>query len=152
MRRVRRRRADFQAQTARRLVSGNALVVLEDLNVRGMTASAGGTAARPGRMVAQKAGLNRAILDKGWYGLEMSLRNAARTTGARIRKINPAYTSQTCPGCGQVDADFTQEPSGVRVYLLCLHRACGCRRREEHSGRRAWRVQDVEPSRHRPGP
>ncbi|MGW2257975.1 zinc ribbon domain-containing protein [Streptomyces sp. NPDC001780] len=84
---------------------GNALVVLEVLNVRGMTASAGGTAARPGRMVAQKAGLSRAILDKGWYGLEMSLRNAARTTGARIRKINPAYTSQTCPGCGQVDAD-----------------------------------------------
>ncbi|NEC05081.1 hypothetical protein [Streptomyces sp. SID7909] len=116
--RVARRRRDFQAQTARVLVNGNALVVIEDLNTRGMTASAKGSAEKPGSMVAQKSGLNRVILDKGWYGLETALRSATRTTGTRIRKINPAYT---CRG-------------------------------EEHSGRRAWRLQDVEPSRRWPGP
>ncbi|MEV2251305.1 transposase [Streptomyces sp. NPDC050147] len=69
MRRVRNRRRDFHAKTAHRIVDGNALVVLEALNTVNMTASAAGVAAAPGTNVKQKAGLNRAILDKGWHGL-----------------------------------------------------------------------------------
>ncbi|MEU9232199.1 RNA-guided endonuclease InsQ/TnpB family protein [Streptomyces subrutilus] len=63
-RRVRRRRADFNAQTAHRLVTGNALVVIEDLRTRAMTASARGDSQAPGRGVAAKAALNRAILTR----------------------------------------------------------------------------------------
>ncbi|MFF3174508.1 RNA-guided endonuclease InsQ/TnpB family protein [Streptomyces sp. NPDC057900] len=120
MGRVSRRRRDFQAQTARVLVRGNALVVIEDLNTRGMTASAKGSPDRPGRMVAQKSGLNRAILDKGWCGLETALRSAARTTGTRIRKINPAYTSQTCPACRRVDA-ASRKNQAEFVCTSCTH-------------------------------
>ncbi|WP_381804469.1 RNA-guided endonuclease InsQ/TnpB family protein [Streptomyces niveus] len=120
MRRVRRRRADFQSRTARTLVHGNGLVVLEDLNIKGMTASAKGTAEQPGRMVAQKAGLNRAIRNKGWYGLEDALRNAVRSTGTRIRKVNPAYTSQTCPKCGHVDADSRKNQAEF-ACTRCAH-------------------------------
>ncbi|MFD5749402.1 RNA-guided endonuclease InsQ/TnpB family protein [Streptomyces sp. NPDC127033] len=120
MRRVRRRRADFQHRTARELVHGNALVVLEDLNIKGMTASAKGTASRPGRMVAQKTGLNRAIRNKGWYGLETALHSVARTTGTRIRKVNPAYTSQTCPKCGHVDADSRKNQAEF-ACTRCAH-------------------------------
>ena len=42
------------------------MVVIEDLKIRNMTASARGTVAEPGRNVRQKAGLNRAILAQGW--------------------------------------------------------------------------------------
>ncbi|MFJ8475549.1 RNA-guided endonuclease InsQ/TnpB family protein [Kitasatospora sp. NPDC094011] len=101
--RVRSRRADFCAQTARTLTTRNAVVVLEDLRTRNMTASAVGTVEQPGRNVRQKAGLNRAILDKGWHQLERAVRNAARQTSTVVVLVNPAYTSQTCHACKHVD-------------------------------------------------
>lgn len=94
MSRVSDRRGDFCAKTAAYLVQKNALVVLEDLKTKSMSASASGTVAEPGRNVAQKRGLNRAILDKGWYRLELALTSAARYTGTTLAKVNPAYTSQ----------------------------------------------------------
>ncbi|WP_460751154.1 RNA-guided endonuclease InsQ/TnpB family protein [Nocardiopsis oceani] len=71
--RVRARRADFSAQTAHVLCDKNAVVVLEKLNTKNMTRSAKGTAESPGKRVRQKAGLNRAILSKGWHGRSRNL-------------------------------------------------------------------------------
>ncbi|MGW4569532.1 RNA-guided endonuclease InsQ/TnpB family protein, partial [Streptomyces sp. NPDC004561] len=102
MGRVTDRRGDFCAKTAAHLVQKNALVVLEDLRVKDMSASASGTVAEPGRQVRQKTGLNRAILDKGWHRLELALTSAARYTGTTLVKVNPAYTSQRCHACGFV--------------------------------------------------
>jgi putative transposase len=48
-------------------------VALEDLRIKNMTASARGTLEEPGRMVRQKAGLNRSILNQGWFGFETIL-------------------------------------------------------------------------------
>jgi putative transposase len=118
MARVTDRRADFCAYTANRITARNALVVLEDLRTRNMTASASGTSDRPGRGVRQKAGLNRAILDKGRHRLELALRNAARSTGSRIVVVNPAYTSQTCNRCGHVDAR-SRKSQAVFVCTTC---------------------------------
>jgi putative transposase len=42
-------------------------VVLEDLNTKGMIASAKGTLDEPGCNVRQKAGLNRSILNQSWH-------------------------------------------------------------------------------------
>ena len=42
------------------------MLVIEDLNVKGMSSSASGTRENPGRHVKAKAGLNKAILDQGW--------------------------------------------------------------------------------------
>ncbi|MCQ8773719.1 RNA-guided endonuclease InsQ/TnpB family protein [Streptomyces telluris] len=144
MRRVRNRRRDFHARTACRIVDGNALVVLERLPVRNMTASARGTVSRPGTKVRQKAGLNRAILDKGWHGLELAIRNRARKTGAVVRKVNPAYTSQTCPVCGHVDSNSRKS----QAKFVCT--SCGYAEHADtvgakntlargHTGFRAWR-------------
>jgi hypothetical protein len=55
-------------------------VALEDLRIKNMTASARGTLEEPGRMVRQKAGLNRSILNQGWFGFETCLQ-ARRTWG-----------------------------------------------------------------------
>ncbi|WP_328808450.1 RNA-guided endonuclease InsQ/TnpB family protein [Nonomuraea montanisoli] len=103
MRRVRARRTDFNAQTAHVLTLGYGTIVLEDLRVRRMTASAKGDLDRPGTRVAQKSGLNRAVLDKSWYGLELALISAARYSGTHIVKVPAAYTSQKCSACGNVD-------------------------------------------------
>ncbi|WP_444963741.1 RNA-guided endonuclease InsQ/TnpB family protein [Nocardiopsis sp. M1B1] len=119
--RVRARRADFAAQVAHTLCAKNAVVVLEKLNTRGMTASARGTVEAPGVNVRQKAGLNRAILAKGWHGFKLACQNAARRTGTRVVEVNPAYTSQTCHSCGYVAAE-NRESQSVFCCGRCEHR------------------------------
>ncbi|MFI2207523.1 RNA-guided endonuclease InsQ/TnpB family protein [Streptomyces sp. NPDC020192] len=114
MSRVSDRRGDFCAQTAARIVTKNALVILEDLRAKNMSASASGTVAEPGRNVRQKARLNRAILDKGWHRLELALTNAARYTSTRVVKVNPAYTSQRCSICGFVTEGNRQSQAVFR--------------------------------------
>ncbi|WP_047869996.1 RNA-guided endonuclease TnpB family protein [Nocardiopsis sp. RV163] len=100
--RVRARRSDFAEQTAHTPCARNALVVLEELKTKNMTASVQGTTHVPGVNVRRKAGLNRAILAKGWHGFTLACQNAARRTGTRIVEVDPAYTSQTCHSCGYV--------------------------------------------------
>jgi putative transposase len=121
MSRVTDRRADFTAWTANRLTARHNVVVLEDLRTKSMTASAKGTKELPGRNVRQKAGLNRAILDKGWHRMELAIRNAARSTGTQVVLVNPAYTSQTCNRCKHVDAR-NRESQAVFVCTACGHR------------------------------
>ncbi len=121
MGRVADRRADFTAWIANRLTARHCVVVLEDLRTKNMTASAKGTKAEPGRNVRQKAGLNRAILDKGWHLMELAIRNAARSTGTEVVLVNPAYTSQRCNRCGHVDAK-NRESQAVFVCTACGHR------------------------------
>ncbi|WP_063039605.1 RNA-guided endonuclease InsQ/TnpB family protein [Nocardia pseudovaccinii] len=119
-RRERDRRRDFAAQVGNRLATLHGTVVLEELNTRAMTASARGTIAEPGRRVAQKAGLNRAILAKGWHRLELALRNAARYTGTQIVKVPAAYTSQACSRCRSVDP-VSRESQAVYRCTGCGH-------------------------------
>jgi putative transposase len=128
MRRVRWRRADFNAQAAHRLTGAYGHVVIEDLNTKGMSAAVRPKPdhARPGRFLrngaAAKSGLNKAILDKGWYALEVALRSKARYTGSVIHKVNPAYTSQTCPepACGKVDGQ-SRKSQAVFSCTSCGH-------------------------------
>lgn len=117
--RIADRRTDFCGWTANRLTARNALVVLEDLCVKNMTASAAGTLVNPGRNVRQKAGLNRAILDMGWKRLELALASVARYTGTRVVKVNPAYTSMSCHACGHT----APENRDSQAVFRC--RACG---------------------------
>lgn len=62
--RARWRRNDFVEQASTDLARNHRLVVFEHLHLPAMTRSARGTVENPGKRVAQKAGLNRAILDK----------------------------------------------------------------------------------------
>jgi transposase len=50
----------------------------------------------------QKAGLNRGIPGSGWGLL---VRRLAGKAPGRVEKVSPAFTSQRCPACGQVDRD-----------------------------------------------
>ncbi|MET7402672.1 transposase, partial [Dactylosporangium sp. NPDC005572] len=72
--------------------------------------------------VRAKAGLNRAILNKGWGGFLLALQHAARYHGATIVKVNPAYTSQTCHACRHV-APQSRESQAVFRCVTCGHQA-----------------------------
>lgn len=52
---------------------------------------------------ASKAGLNKSILDTGWSQFLSILTAKAECAGRQLILVNPAYTSQTCHECGNVD-------------------------------------------------
>jgi IS605 OrfB family transposase len=101
---IRRRRQDFAHQTSRQLVNSHDLIVLEDLRVNNMTASARGTIANPGTNVKAKAALNRAILDKGWGRLKTYIAYKLEREGGKLILVNPAFSSQQCSECDHIDA------------------------------------------------
>ncbi len=107
-------RTDWCHQVSKEIASKYDLVYLEDLNIQAMTKSAKGTQEHPGKHVKQKAGLNREILGSGWYKLEQCLGYKAR-----VMKVHPAYTSQTCHACGHTD----RKNRKTRTYHECV--ACG---------------------------
>ncbi|WP_392963679.1 RNA-guided endonuclease InsQ/TnpB family protein [Streptomyces sp. LN245] len=94
------RRKDWCEKTSTMLARGYDLVRFEKLNIKNMTCSARGTVAEPGKKVAQKAGLNRAILAQGWGLLRQ--RTGHKAPG-RIEDVPAPYTSLRCSACGWID-------------------------------------------------
>ncbi len=90
-------------------------VVLEDLKVKNMMASAKGTVENPGKNVRQKTGLNRAMLDTAFGKIRRNLEYKC----GRVIEANPAYTSQICSVCGHTD----KENRKTQARFLCV--SCG---------------------------
>src|SRR5690554_8043967 len=65
--RIANARRDYLHKASATISQNHALVVLEDLQVGNMSRSARGSVEQPGRHIRQKSGLNRAVLDQGWY-------------------------------------------------------------------------------------
>ena len=102
--RVANARKDFLHKHSTAIAKNHGVVVVEALKVMNMSASAKGTAEVPGRMVRQKSGLNRAILDQGWSAFKTMLVYKLADRGGRVVEVNAAYTSQTCGVCGCVNS------------------------------------------------
>lgn len=99
-----RRRQDMTHKITSHLAKTHRVVVIEKLNVQAMTASARGTAADPGRNIAQKSGLNRSILDVAWGEIRRQLTYKTARRGGILLDVPARNTSRTCPACGVVDA------------------------------------------------
>jgi putative transposase len=94
------RRRDAAHKLSTRLASTHALIAVEDLNIRKMTASAKGTAESPGTAIKTKASRNRMLLANGHRDFLRMLTYKCERTGTQLVAVNPAYTSQTCSQCG----------------------------------------------------
>ncbi len=81
------------------------MVVIEDLKVSNMSASAKGTVVAPGKNVKAKAGLNKSILDQGWYEFRRQLDYKLLWRGGALITVAPHHTSQECPVCHFVSPD-----------------------------------------------
>ena len=110
------RRKDWAEKVSTDIARRFDLIRVEDLQITTMTRSAKGTRENPGRNVRAKAGLNRGILRSGWGLLVRRLENKAP---GRVEKIRPAFTSQRCSACGQVDRDSRESQAVFRCT------ACG---------------------------
>jgi putative transposase len=110
------RRKDWVEKTSTDLARRFDVIRVEELNIAGMTRSARGTIAQPGRGVRAKAGLNRGILASGWGALVTRLEQKAP---GRVEKVNPAYTSQTCNACQNIASESRKS----QADFACV--ACG---------------------------
>ena len=95
-------RSDYLHKISTTISKNHAAVVLEELKVKNMSASAKGTKEAPGKRVRQKSGLNKSILDQGWGYFRLMLEYKQARLGGWVVYVNPAYTSQNCSQCGHV--------------------------------------------------
>ncbi|MDE2255824.1 MAG: transposase [Betaproteobacteria bacterium] len=112
-------RRDYLHKTSTMISQNHAMVCLEDLQVRNMSKSAAGTADAPGRHVRAKSGLNKSILDQGWFEFRRQLDYKLAWDGGWLVAVPPQNTSRTCPCCGHVSADNRQ----TQAQFLCVE--CG---------------------------
>jgi transposase len=110
------RRKDWAEKASTDIARRFDVIRVEDLRIMNMTSSAKGTWQNPGRNVRAKAGLNREILRAGWGLL---VRRLEQKAPGRVERINPAFTSQRCSACGQVDPKSRESQAVFRCT------ACG---------------------------
>ena len=114
-----RRRYDFCHKATTAISKTSGVVVVEALKVRNMTRSARGTIDAPGTNVAQKSGLNRAILESGWGAIEKMLDYKCLWYGSMKVAVDAAYSSQECSQCGHIHEDNRK----TQAVFSCLE--CG---------------------------
>ncbi len=98
-------RRDYLHKATTTISQNHAMVCIEDLQVGNMSRSAAGTAGQPGTGVRAKSGLNKAILDQGWFEFRRQLDYKLAWNGGWLIAVPPRNTSRTCPCCGHVSAD-----------------------------------------------
>ena len=98
---------------------------------RGMSASARGTRACPGKRVRQKAGLNRSLRDAAFGEFARQLAYKAEWYGRTLVKVDQFYpSSKICSGCGH---RLEALPLSVRHWRCS---ACGAEHdRDENAAR-----------------
>jgi len=101
-------RRDYLHKATTTISQNHAMVCLEDLQVRNMSRSAAGTPETPGKNVRAKSGLNKSILDQGWFEFRRQLDYKLAWNGGHLIAVPAQNTSRTCPCCGHVSADNRQ--------------------------------------------
>ena len=117
-------RRDYLHKATTTISKSHAMVCIEDLQVRNMSKSAAGSIEQPGRNVRAKCGLNKAILDQGWFEFRRQLDYKLAWNGGHLVAVPPRNTSRTCPACGHVSADNRR----AQARFACVE--CGF---EEHA-------------------
>ena len=121
-------RRDFLHKTSTKIAKNHSIICGEDLKVSNMSASARGTKESPGKNVKQKSGLNRSILDQGWYGFFQMLSYKLEQRGGKLIKVDPRNTSRTCPRCGLASAENRKS----QATFACI--GCGYRSNADEVG------------------
>jgi putative transposase len=110
--RVRWRRENFIRQQVACLIKRLGFIAVEALVVRNMV---------------KNPKLAKSIADAAWSSFFAQLLSKAAEAGREVVRVNPAYTSQTCSGCGHRQ----EMPLSVRVYECPV---CGLVLDRDHNG------------------
>ena len=113
-------RRDYLHKATTTISQNHAMVCIEDLQVRNMSRSAAGSPDAPGKNVRAKSGLNKAILDQGWFEFRRQLDYKLAWNGGWLIAVPPANTSRTCPACEFVSTENRQTQAAFRC-VACGH-------------------------------
>jgi putative transposase len=113
-------RRDHLHQLTSRLAKSHRRIVVEDLNVAGMSRSSRGTALAPGRNVRAKSGLSRSLADASFGEVQRMLEYKCRWYGSELVVADRFFpSSKTCSRCRLVRDHLSL---GERVFTCP---ACG---------------------------
>ena len=112
-------RSDFLHKLSTEISQNHAKVYVERLQIKNMSASAKGTIGDPGKNVKAKSGLNKSILDQGWFEFRRQLGYKLFWKGGELVEVDSRYTSQRCSGCGHT----AKENRPSQAVFRCLD--CG---------------------------
>jgi len=113
-------RKDFLHKLTSLISKNHAVIVLEDLQVKNMSASGKGTIEDPGKNVKAKSGLNRAIRDQGWYEFRRQLEYKQKWRGGKVIAVNASNTSLECSECHHRAKENRVSQANFRC-VKCLH-------------------------------
>lgn len=135
-RRMRRLREDWLHKVTTDIVQKYSVVIIEDLNVSGMTRSAKGNAEAAGKNVKAKAGLNRVILQASFSTFRRLLEYKLEQYGGQLVLVDRFFpSSKLCNRCGWKDAD---QKLSHRIFKC---QKCGLiENRDRNSARNLFRV------------
>ncbi|MFK5881940.1 MAG: transposase [Sulfurospirillum sp.] len=95
---------DLYHKISKTLTDKFELIAVEDLKTKNMSKSSKGNEINHGKMVKQKSGLNRTILNASFYQFVAMLQYKQTMLNDKpFVKVNPAYTSMECSKCGNRD-------------------------------------------------
>jgi len=112
-------RRDYLHKISTQISQNHAIVYVEDLKVSNMSKSVKGNSEHHGKMVKQKSGLNRSILDQSWFEFRRQLDYKLLWHGSHLVSVDPKNTSRTCPVCGHISKDNRQS----QAHFECME--CG---------------------------
>lgn len=113
-------RKDFLHKTSTTLCKNHALIVVEDLRTSNMSRSAKGDIENPGKNVRAKSGLNKSILDQGWFEFKRQLEYKSAWSGGQVIVVSPKNTSRKCRVCGHISAENRRTQAKFRC-VQCGH-------------------------------
>ena len=106
---VSRQRKDFVIKTARYVAMSNDIVVIENLNIKGLV----------------KTKLAKSINDASWSMFREWLEYFCQIFDRKLIAVNPNYTSQDCSNCGQ----RVKKSLSTRTHIC----SCGARLDRDHN-------------------
>jgi len=112
-------RSDYLRKLSTEISKNHTKVYVEGLQIRNMSASARGTIEKPGNNIKAKSGLNKSILDQGWFEFRRQLDYKLYWRGGMLFEVNPRYSSQQCSCCGYT----VRENRTSQAQFKCM--ACG---------------------------
>ncbi|MFG2579161.1 RNA-guided endonuclease InsQ/TnpB family protein [Streptomyces malaysiensis] len=130
--RAKRRCLDWQHKATTAIAVKYGTVVVEELNITNMVKSAKGTVEMPGKNVAQKRGLNRAISGEAWGRAVGLLTYKTARRGGTLHKVPAPGTSQRCSMCGVIAAGSRES----QAVFVCKNPDCGWVGNADHNGAR----------------
>ncbi|MEU9339232.1 transposase [Streptomyces sp. NPDC048290] len=129
---AKRRALDWQHRTTTAIAEQYGTVVVEALTVTAMVKSARGSVEEPGKNVAQKSGLNRAISGEAWGRTVSMLAYKTARLGGTLCRVPAPGTSRRCSMCG-----FTTPGSREsQAVFVCKNRDCGWSGNADHNAAR----------------